>query len=149
LALVAPCRALAALGDATIESKIPIDGAKIWVSTSATMAGAINSLVWKGVQFITNFEHGTQLQVALQYDNLGEAENPTEAGSAKDKSGPRSTSVLLALKQTSPQSLMTVSRMAYWTPYKGSELSSTILTKTVTIGWNGLANVISFDFSLR
>jgi hypothetical protein len=135
------------LGDACIQSAA-FEGAPIQICTYAKFAGAIGSLKWKGVEFVNRSDHGRELQSAVNYDGKGEAENPTEAGSGADGKGPSSTSVLQAIKAVGAK-LMTTIRMAYWKPVEGRKVSDTLLSKTVTIGWHGLANVIEYDVSLK
>src|SRR4051812_29750731 len=61
------------------------------VSTSNRNAGAISSVVYRGIEHIDQTDHGRELQSAVQFDGLGECWNPTEAGSAADGSGSTST----------------------------------------------------------
>ena len=54
------------------------------LSTSLRDAGAIASLKVNGHEIADDHDHGRQIQYAFQYNGQGEANNPTEAGSAAD-----------------------------------------------------------------
>jgi len=56
----------------------------IQVCTSARCAGAIDYVAWNGKQFISDYDHGRELQIAVTVDDFGERYNPTEAGSVTD-----------------------------------------------------------------
>ncbi|MCP1845648.1 hypothetical protein ACVIHI_008883 [Bradyrhizobium sp. USDA 4524] len=129
----------------------------ISLGVSSRTAGAIHSLMWRGVQFVNSNDHGREIQSATFFDDRGECLNPTEAGAARDGTGERSTSKLLSLSVQKSQ-LTTVTQMAYWLgPGERSEnckssasivtskLSNDILTKTVTIGVGDIANAISYE----
>lgn len=126
-------------------------GSPIVVTTTARLAGAIDSITWRGREFIDSVDHGRQLQSAASFDNAPEAVpetfNPTEAGSRRDGVGPRSTSQLLALAGRGA-ALETRTRMAFWlAPGERSAgqlarnrepLSRHILAKKVVIGPDGI-----------
>jgi hypothetical protein len=137
--------------------KAPFQGSDIEVGISARNAGAIDSLKWKGVQFIDDYDHGRELQSAANFNAHRECFNPTEAGSYKDGTGPASSSRLLSL-QTTPAQIVTRTRMAFWlAPGETSPscrgikavnttvLSDFELTKKVTLGAHGIPNVIEHD----
>ncbi len=143
-------------GDSVIRA--PFDGSEIVITTTSRVAGAIHSLTWKGKEFIDSHDHGRQLQSASNLD-LGtpianETYNPTEAGSAHDGTGPRSSSRLRHLLATG-NVLQTTTQMAFWlapggksgpNPAKNTAiLSRHLLTKRVQIGHRKLPNVISYD----
>lgn len=142
----------ASSGDAEIR------GNGIVIRTTARLAGAIDSLTWNGMEFIDSNDHGRQLQSACAFGEgakgfNAETFNPTEAGSRDDGTGPRSTSVLLALKAEG-NVLETRAQMAFWLkPGQRSEgrparntkaLSDHLVSKRVTIGWKDLPNVIEY-----
>ena len=146
-------------GRASISGKFR--NSEIVVSTSSRMAGAIDSLTWNGQQFINSYDHGRELQSAAQFNGLHECYNPTEAGSRSDGKGSTSTSQLLSL-DASKNRLMTRSRMAFWlapgqaspscrgeTAAYASPLSDIELSKQVTIGANGLPNVIKHEVTFH
>jgi hypothetical protein len=114
-ALVAAALALAAAcsspGDMEIRSVA--GGEPVIVRTSARFAGAVSSLVYRGVQYIDIHDHGRQLQSASSFDQLGECYNPTEAGNRDDRW--RSTSRLLGAA-SGPTWLQTTTDMAFWLP---------------------------------
>ena len=62
---------------------------------SARTAGAIDSLKFRGKEFVNAYDHGREWQSAVSYDGFGECLNPTEAGSAKDGTGADHSSLLL------------------------------------------------------
>jgi hypothetical protein len=148
-------------GNATIRAQA--GPSEIVITTTARLAGAIHSLTWNGREFLDSFDHGRQLQSALNLDNgtalLDETFNPTEAGSRRDGRGDKSSSLLLHGRVES-NALQTVVQMAFWVApgeKSGSNLaknttvlSDHLVTKRVRIGFKNLANVISYDvtFSL-
>jgi hypothetical protein len=102
-------------GDA--EVRAPAGDSEIVIRTTSRLAGAIDSLTWRGREFIDSHDHGRQLQSASNWDVGGdlhaETFNPTEAGCERDGAGPTSTSRLLWLLADG-RDLQTVSRMAFW-----------------------------------
>ena len=146
--------------DLSISAKV--NGSALTLRTSARMAGAIDSITWRGKQFINAYDHGRELQSASSFDGYGECLNPTEAGSDKDGPGPQSSSRLVSGKARG-RTLETTIEMAYWlvpgTPYHtacGSHAdfrraknegvrSSDLLIKRVTIGVQGVSNAIAYD----
>lgn len=147
-------------GDATIQAH-NVMGATLSISTSHRVAGAIDSVIWNGYEFINRADHGRELQSASSFDGLGECFNPTEAGSERDDTGPTSTSVLLSI-DTSNNELKTTSLMAFWTSVGGAypqgcggnpaiksaqnttNLSNHKFSKKVSIGFAGISNVIEY-----
>jgi hypothetical protein len=143
-------------GNAEIRGKT--GDSEIVIRTTSRLAGAIDSLTWKGREFIDSADHGRQLQSASNFDAgsqlVAETFNPTEAGSRRDGAGPTSTSQLLHLIAVG-QNLQTTNRMAFWlTPVEKSEgnpaknstiLSNHLLTKRVQIGYQKLDQVIQYD----
>jgi hypothetical protein len=140
-----PLSAEPADGDAQIRSGT--NDSAIVITTTRRRAGAIDSLQWRGHEFINSTDHGRQLQSAGSFDNTPAANcetfNPTEAGSRLDGAGTSSTSRLLELN-ASGNHLRTRTQMAFWlAPGERSEgqlarntntLSDYVLTKDVTIG---------------
>ena len=148
-------------GNATIRATAgPSD---IVITTTPRLAGAIHSLTWNGREFIDSADHGRQLQSASNLDCgtpiTVETFNPTEAGSRRDGAGEKSSSRLLH-RRIEPNSLQTVTQMAFWlAPGEKSGpnlaknttiLSDHLLTKRVRIGYKNLPHVIAYDvtFSL-
>lgn len=91
-----------------------VNGSQLTVSASTDrFAGAIESLVYRGVQYVNIADHGRQIQTAIQLDGLGECLNPNEAGSEADGAAFTSSSVLLSISN-SGNILSTQTRAAYW-----------------------------------
>jgi hypothetical protein len=143
-------------GDATIHGRFR--DSDIVLKTTSRLAGAIDSITWRGHEFIDSHDHGRQLQSALGVD-FGqrpfnpECFNPTEAGSRDDDVGPVSTSRLLDI-QAAGDTLSTRTQMAFWlAPGERSSgqpalnekrLSDFIVEKHVHIGHAALANVLEY-----
>src|SRR5690242_16936202 len=79
-------------GRTTISGKF--QNSEIVVGASKRFAGAIDSLTWNGREFINAYDHGRELQSAVQFNGAVECLNPTEAGSLDDDRGATSTSQL-------------------------------------------------------
>lgn len=135
--------ALSSSNAATIMSRPDANG-RIVVSTDSTrFAGAVNSIVQRGVQSVNRDDHGRLCQSALSVDYYGEARNPTEGGSMRDGAGYTSTSKLL-FEVSDGRKLYTRTQMAYWLPWNNSKLSSYEIEKWVTLGFGGMDNVIEY-----
>lgn len=133
-------------GDSAIGADV--FGDQLVIRTSTRMAGAIDSITWRGKEFIDAADHGRELQSAAFFSG-DECWNPTEAGSASDANGPTSLSRLIDISAQG-NNLQTTIQMAYWewrapwcTPH--SPVSNDRVSKNVTIGWNGLPNVIDYQ----
>jgi hypothetical protein len=149
-----------------------IFGSPIQIRVSAKYAGAIDSLYWRGTHFVDNADHGRQFQLAGQFKGFGECYNPNEAGNFADTDGPTSSSKFQYLS-TYKDALSTTNYGAFWLrpkiyggppsfysspwctpgwdqpPSLGEAKNTTILSnyrfrKYVTIGFQGIPNVISF-----
>lgn len=150
--------AIASDGDRQIRRRY--GDSEIVISTTARLAGAVDSLTWNGIEFIDSHDHGRQLQSAVSFDAgrdepfWAERFNPTEAGSRADGTGDFSSSRLLEMHATD-SSLSTRTQMAYWlAPGELSSgraaindrvLSDVILEKRITIGDQGRNNVIDYQ----
>ncbi len=150
----------APLGDFSISGKV--NGAVLTIRTSSRVAGAIESILWRGKEFLNAFDHGREMQSASSFDGYGECLNPTEAGSNHDGQGQTSSSRLVS-GDARGRNLETTIEMAYWlvpgTPYPkacGSHAevrqaknetirSRDLLMKSVQIGVKGVPNAISVD----
>jgi len=73
-------------------TKYCVQNSGIQVCTSSRCAGAIDYVSWNGKQFISDYDHGRELQIAVTVDNTGECYNPTEAGSLGDGAGQSTSS---------------------------------------------------------
>jgi len=111
------------------------NGSPIVARTTTELGGAIYSLTWKGKEFLNSADHGRELQSASSFDGLGEGYNPTEAGASADRL--RSTSVVRSLSATG-NVLQGETQMAFWS----GGLSDHVLRRKVTIGFQGIPNVI-------
>ena len=139
LALATPASA-ETLWEATSGGATPIK-----LTASSRYGGAVYSLTYAGVQFIDAHDHGREMQTAVQWDGLGEAENPTQAGTGSD-AGISSSVVKSAHAAGGVYSVET--QMAYWHPWQGRTLSDTLVDQTYTMNWQGLPNVIHVDVTL-
>lgn len=85
------------------EAKISqmVYGSPLSVSVNPDIhAGAIDSITFRGVEYVDNYDHGRQIQSAIQVDNLGECFNPTEAGSKADGAARKTSSAVRVLSST-------------------------------------------------
>lgn len=155
LAFTVDAQSTRALGDTQIRALAgPSD---IVITTTERLAGAVDSVLWNGKEFIDSFDHGRQIQSATNFDVgtgllVPGCFSPSEAGSASDFTGPTSTSILKSIS-ASGNVLRTETQMAFWLgPGEMSEdcspsqitqsLSDHILRKQMTIGYRGLDHVI-------
>lgn len=132
----------------------------IVVTVTDRLAGAIHSVTWGGKEFIDSTDHGRQLQSASFLSDTGlkdfdpEQFNPTEAGSARDGVGPRSTSRLQFI-EVKRNELKTVVRPAFWLapgdrtqagkPAKNrTPLSDHLIAKHVIVGYKHFAAAIDY-----
>jgi hypothetical protein len=130
---------------AVVRPAVSVTGtAGIRVATADHNAGAITSITWGGREFIDDKDHGRQCQSASSFDYQGESFNPTEAGASvwTDGYNPSPSSSKLIWEVTAGNKILTRSQMAYWYPVAGARLSRHYLQKTVTVGLEGLPNVI-------
>lgn len=129
------------------------DGSPIVIKTADRIAGAVDSLIWKGKEFNSGIDHGRSFQYAWF---RSACDNPTEAGSANDARGPTSSSILQSIT-ASGNKLTTVTNPAFWNQPGEKDpgqcptgatnttiVSNDVLKKTVTIGYGNLPNVIEF-----
>jgi hypothetical protein len=144
-----------------IEISAPFRDSRIVIGASARFAGAIDSLVWRGREFINRHDHGRLLQSASQFNGWHECFNPTEGGSRDDGGGNASSSRLLAV-EAKPHRWIMRSRMAFWlspgetspacrgiTAVNKQRLSDHELVRTVAIGVGGIANAIEHRVTFR
>lgn len=112
IALIALLSAPAMAGSQSISANV--NGSPMVISASTDrFAGAIESLTYRGVQYVDIADHGRQIQSAIQVDNLGECLNPNEAGSEADGAKFTSSSVLLSISSAN-NVLTTLTQPAYW-----------------------------------
>ena len=137
-----------------LEAHWSIAGEPLVLRSEPRFAGAINSLRYRGVEYINASDHGRLLQGAISFEAEGECLNPTQAGASSD--GRRSTSRLEAAS-ADPSAYATVTRMAYWlrpgqacTRPNGqrrpavnrARLSDVTYAQRLTPGWRGRANAL-------
>jgi len=112
LALAGACGSKAGARAVTISNRV--NGSTLTVSVNPQVhAGAIDSLVFRGVEYVDNHDHGRQIQSAIQVDNLGECFNPTEAGSRGNEAA-RKTSSIVRMVSNAGNVLRTETRPAFW-----------------------------------
>lgn len=131
-------------------------GAQIRVRISSRTAGAIDSISWRGKEFVDRFDHGREFQTASFFGRTKRAcLNPTEAGSNVDGRGPTSTTLLKSLEMKGNH-LRTRALLAYWFDPNGrmcnrdtaedkSVLSNDSLTKELEVGAIGIPNLIRYE----
>ena len=155
LSALAYAQAPGVSGDAELSGTI--GGKPLVIRTTSRLAGAIDSLMWDGVEFIDSHDHGRQLQSAINTDVDGvfhvECYNPTEAGSVVDALGPKSTSRLEAIS-VRDGALRTRTRMAFWlapgmksgghVALNDRLLSDHVLSKQVRIGRPKMDHVLDY-----
>jgi hypothetical protein len=131
---------------------------EIVMTTTARVAGAIHSLTWNGKEFLDSYDHGRQMQSALNLDCgqdfIPEVFNPTEAGSSSDGKGDHSSSKLLR-SWVAGSELQTTTQMAFWLApgekssghpaRNGKVLSDHLVSKRVRIGSPGLPHAIEYE----
>jgi len=100
-----PAPAVHTSGDLTLR------GREVTIRTSRGYGAAVTGLTWSGRQFVNNDDHGRQIQIAWT-TGQGEAYNPTEAGSNRNRGNSSSTRVLSA--SVRPPTLVTRSHPAFW-----------------------------------
>lgn len=112
LSALSVCVQPAAARESTIQSFS--NGSTFSVSVHSDVhAGAIDSLIFRGVQYVDNFDHGRQIQTAVQVDDLGECFNPTEAGSKADAA--KSITSSKTLSQSNEGNVLTTeTQAAFW-----------------------------------
>lgn len=136
----------------------PVEGDDLTIRVSGRVAGSVDSLTWRGKEFINDIDHGREISYAWHFDGYGECENPTEPGTLDDYTGPTSSSVFVKACQNAENSLSTTTQPAYWlapgekgtcddgsdTAVNETVLSGQMLERKIDIGFEGLDNVIVF-----
>ena len=149
---------ISALGNGSVSSLV--NGSMLTIKTGDWVAGAITSLDYRGVEFLDSYDHGRELQSAVQFDDFGECYNPTEGGARDDGVNSTSTSMLKTFS-ASGNIITTSNQMAFWlAPGQTSsgcgtatiaqnttKLSDYILNKDVSIGFQNIPNVIKYTAS--
>lgn len=143
-----------------------VDGDELTLRVSARFGGAVESVRWRGKEFINIFDHGRQISYAWAQNDAGGCLNPTEPGSADDLFDQSSSTQLLSVCSQGPNQLTTNALPAYWlSPGQGEgrdgycsggvegALNDSVraedeLNKSIEIGYRGIDNVIVFDTSI-
>jgi len=134
------------------------------VTLGKRFGGSGVSLYYRGVEYVNNdngkeVDYGRQLQSAVQYRDVNECFNPTEAGGKYDRGRPMSSSRLLLIEQPQPNVVITQTDMAFWMApneektKKGKECTALntdyragyILKRKLQVGVEGYPNVISYQ----
>lgn len=159
-------------GDEIVLSVPVLDSQVIIKSSNVTMAGAISSLTFRGVEYIDSYDHGRELQSATSFNYLGECFNPTEAGGRYNSHGHLPSSSILEDYKITSTSLYTKTNMAFWLrpnedykklcgitgrnglPAYSRAVNSTILSghrleKIVTVGVGNLPNVLDYQVTFH
>jgi len=120
------------------ETRVDVAGAEVAMALNTTAGGAVWSLTWGGLEFLSAYDFGRQLQIAFQMGGAGEADNPTEAGDAHatpyDPVGWRHGSPLLA-HSVGPGTAWTRTRPLQWLP--AGFLSAGQDTTRNPVAWDG------------
>jgi hypothetical protein len=155
----------------TVSVTSELHGLPIVLEADSNYGGAITSLTWNGIQFVAcpsgkQGDNGQQIQSAIHSyaspvnPDLGECYNPNEAGSFTD-TGTSSTTALLEPLATSGTSIITEADIAFYatpghktnsctTPLNTVPLSSVVLNKTVTLGFDAsIPQAIRYNVSLQ
>ena len=133
----------------------------IIITASTKFGGAISSVKVNGIEFIDSYDHGRELQSALNASIkpnatlIPEIYNPTEAGSSSDARNSASTSQIINIS-TNNNTLTNKTQMAYWLrpgetsfgnlALNKSPLSNNFLSKNVSFNSN-INNVV--DYTVR
>ena len=102
------------------EQNYSVTAGGVTIRANKVAGGAVSELIWNDKQFINNYDYGRQIQTAFNFTNVGEQDNPTEAGSKYGCPGV----VKPEYAQGSPiyyvtsngSTLMTKSRPLQWNP---------------------------------
>jgi len=86
---------------------------KLFVSASQRMGAAVDSVVWNNKEFINAWDHGRELQLAMNFPPNGECFNPTEAG-GRDDSQNADTHTVVQGVHAEGNKLDTTVLPAYW-----------------------------------
>lgn len=143
------------------DANIQISNSSIAIRTTPRVAGAIDSIKFKGKETVNSFDHGQQVQYAFQLNGYGECLNPTEAGSAADNQGESSTSKFIEGCQIASNKFYTKSQMAYWlrpgdtgycektkTAINTTIISNYTLSKIVETDYNGNSELVKITAKL-
>ena len=121
------------------EDLVAVAGQEVALWANRVAGGAVWQIEWGGKRFLSEYDFGRQLQVALQLNGAGEGDNPTEAGdrwaTPSDSVGWRHGSPLLSLAITGT-TLSTTTHPLQWMPegfYGGAPYD----TRANPVRWDG------------
>lgn len=103
-----------------LELDTALAGEPLTMVSEARFAGAVSSLLYRGIDYVDRSDHGRLFQGAVQYGGLGEALNPTQGGASRDRAA--STSRLMvanvggALWDVTTQAAYWLRPRDRWTP---------------------------------
>lgn len=123
--------------------RAPFKDSEIVATASPSFGGAIYSLTWNGMEFLSSADFGSELQSSVYLNGFGEKCNPIEVGSYHDSIPSSVTSMRVDHngKVLSTSSLM---RYAYQTR-RDCGNDPVHFRKVVTLGYAGIPNVIEHD----
>ncbi len=135
-----------------------VDGDELSLRISRRFGGSVESVTWRGKEFINTWDHGREISYAWWLDDGGDCLNPTEPGSSRDYKSKDSTSRLLEVCRPAENTLTIRTQPAFWlSPDEAdgqgrlcstvidSPLTDQVIQKTIQIGYRGLDNVIAFS----
>lgn len=156
--------------DAAGRSEALFGNEQMTIHASARFGFAIDSIVFRGKEFIDSWDHGRELQWAWNNFGMGECNNPTEAGSQDDFQKPTSTTNVISMGVgpldgtiASTNGLSTTVFPAYWlhpgqtTQHcaAGSARPNQTLvdkeqptSKHVTLGFLGNPSIIAYEVTI-
>lgn len=86
---------------------------RLFASGSRRMGAAVDSVVWNNKEFINAWDHGRELQMAMNFPPNGECFNPTEAG-GRDDSQNADTHTIIQDVRAAGNKLDTTVLPAFW-----------------------------------
>lgn len=128
----------------------------ITITASRKFGGAISSVKvngMNGIEFIDSYDHGRELQSALNASIepsaifISEIYNPTEAGSSSDARNSTSTSKIINIS-TNNNTLTNKTQMAYWLR-PGEKSFGNLALNTSPLSNNFLSKIVSFNSNIN
>ena len=131
------------------ETDYSIKKNNIIITASKKFGGAISSVKVNDIEFINSYDHGRELQSALNASIkpnatlIAEIYNPTEAGSSSDATKSTSTSQIKKIS-TKNNTLINTTQMAYWLRPGEKSFGNLALNK-IPLSNNYLSKIVSFN----
>ena len=138
------------------ETDYSIKKNNITITASRKFGGAISSVKvngMNGIEFIDSYDHGRELQSALNASIepsaifISEIYNPTEAGSSSDARNSTSTSKIINIS-TNNNTLTNKTQMAYWLRPREKSFGNLALNKS-PLSNNFLSKNVSFNSNIN